>query len=198
MARANNGDKFMKTPIGRLAIAAAMLTLAAGASHADQSNSDVERAAIGFRIAPVPLDLRRLNKSLVGQGSYLMNAAGGCNDCHTHPNFAPGGDPFAGEPEAINVAGYMRGGREFGPTTSPNITPQGAQRLPAGLTWEQFLHALRTGQDPDQTGAPAGHPKLLQVMPWNVYGKLAERDLRAIYEYLRSIPALPDNPNPGP
>jgi hypothetical protein len=38
----------------------------------------------------------------------------------------------------------------------------------------------------------------LQVMPWPVYGKMSDRDLRAIYEYLRAIPSLPDNPNPGP
>jgi len=35
------------------------------------------------------------------------------------------------------------------------------------------------------------HPELsplLQVMPWPVYQDLTDRDLRAIYEYLRAIP----------
>jgi len=35
-------------------------------------------------------------------------------------------------------------------------------------------------------------------MPWPSYGKKTERDLIAIYEYLRAIPPLPDNPHPGP
>jgi hypothetical protein len=39
---------------------------------------------------------------------------------------------------------------------------------------------------------------LLQVMPWPPFGKKTDGDLRAIYEYLRAIPSLPDNPNPGP
>ena len=36
------------------------------------------------------------------------------------------------------------------------------------------------------------------VMPWPVFGKKTDRDLTAIYEYLRSLPSLPNNPNPGP
>jgi hypothetical protein len=28
-------------------------------------------------------------------------------------------------------------------------------------------------------------------MPWPVYGKMINRDLRAIYEYLRAIPSRP-------
>jgi hypothetical protein len=60
------------------------------------------------------------------------------------------------------------------------------------LTFDEFRDLLRTGHDPDAPG------ELLQVMPWPVYGKMTDRDLRAIYEYLRAIPPLPDNPNPGP
>ena len=30
-------------------------------------------------------------------------------------------------------------------------------------------------------------------MPWPVYGQMTDTDLRAIYEYLRSIPSLPSN-----
>src|SRR5262245_61541491 len=62
------------------------------------------RVAVGYRINPVELRLRGKNLFLVGLGSYLVNAGGGCNDCHTHPSFAPGGDPFQGETEIINTA----------------------------------------------------------------------------------------------
>ena len=152
--------------------------------------SFASRVAVGYRINPVELKLRGKNRFLVGLGSYLVNATGGCNDCHTHPSFAEGGNPFLGETEIINTAQFLAGGRQFGPTiTSANITPDENGR-PAGLTFEEFEHLLRTGREEDG--------EILQVMPWNVYGKMTRFDLRAIYEYLSAIPSLPDNPNPGP
>jgi hypothetical protein len=155
------------------------------------ASEELVRIVTGFRIAPVSLDVRGKNLALVGLGSYLVNAGGGCNDCHTHPAFAPGGDPFRGEPEVLNTSVYLSGGRAFGPVISRNLTPD-ANGQPAGLTFEEFENVLRTGRDDDNPN------RILQVMPWNIYGKLATRDLRAIYEYLRTIPSLPNNPNPGP
>jgi len=145
----------------------------------DGNESKIQR---GFAIAPVHLDLRGKNRALVGLGSYIVNAQGGCNDCHTAPPFAPGGDPFVGQPEQVNAAAYLGGGTHFGPfITSRNITPD-ANGLPSGLTRAQFIKALRTGIDKD--GA------ILQVMPWPVYGAMTDGDLKAIYEYLSSIPRL--------
>jgi hypothetical protein len=156
-------------------------------------DADAARVRRGFAIAPVPLNLQDKSLALVGLGSYIVNAQDGCNDCHTHPSYAPGGDPFQGQPEQINIDQYLAGGRRFGPRiTSANITPD-ADGKPAGLTFEEFRELMRTGHDPDN---PSG--ELLQVMPWPLYSKMIGRDLRAIYEYLRAIPSLPDNPNPGP
>jgi hypothetical protein len=158
----------------------------------DEDESQIKR---GFDIAPVPLDLKGKHPALVGLGSYIVNAQAGCNDCHTHPSYALGGDPFQGQRTQINAAEYLAGGRVFGPFTSRNLTPDRAG-LPAGLTFDQFRNVLRTGHDPENL-----HPRispLLQVMPWPVYGNMIDRDLRAIYEYLRAIPPLGDNPNPGP
>ncbi len=31
---------------------------------------------------------------------------------------------------------------------------------------------------------------LLQVMPWPVYANMTDRDLKAVYEFLRSIPCV--------
>ena len=45
---------------------------------------------IGFSIAPVKLNLEDKDPELVGLGSYIVNAQGGCNDCHTCPSYAPG------------------------------------------------------------------------------------------------------------
>jgi hypothetical protein len=139
--------------------------------------------------------------ALVGLGSYLVNTTG-CNDCHTHPNWAAGGNPYLGQPEQINTAQYLSGGRQFGPDPvdhhivfSANITPDKKKNgLPAGLTWDAFREVMRTGIDPD----PNVPGRLLQVMPWPLYRWKTDRDLRAMYEYLRVIPHLDDNPMPGP
>lgn len=134
------------------------------------------------------LDLRVKNRALVGIGSYIVNAQAACNDCHTAPSHADGGNPFLGQFPVINVAEYLAGGRVFGPRiVSRNITPDLANGRPAGLTFEEFKTALRTGRDPDNPG------HVLQVMPWPVFGRMTDHDLRAIYEYLRAIPSLPNN-----
>ncbi|MCP3138823.1 cytochrome C [Pyxidicoccus xibeiensis] len=157
---------------------------------------DRERIERGLILSPVPLNLTGLDRDLVGLGSYLVNATSGCSDCHTNPPYLPGGDPFLGEPEQTNSANFLAGGRPFGPgIVSPNLTP-GAEGLPAGLTYEAFVALMRTGR------TPGG--RILQVMPWPVFSKMRDADLRAIYEYLRAIPPAqpgttpPPTPGPGP
>jgi hypothetical protein len=65
----------------------------------DRDGSDESKIRRGLEIAPVELNLRRKNRALVGLGSYIVNAQAGCNDCHTQPQFAPGGNPHLGQPE---------------------------------------------------------------------------------------------------
>jgi hypothetical protein len=79
--------------------------------------------------------------------------------------------------------------------------------MPAGgRTWDQFLQIFRTGMDLDylHPQCPAGtaasnciptpfNGALLQVMSWPVYQNMSDHDLRAVYEYLSTIPC-----NPGP
>jgi hypothetical protein len=196
-------------PLLSIGVFSALLVTGAVVSRADnnrhdndrdqalQLNSKLREIRIGYNIAPVVLNTRGKNPLLIGLGSYIVNAQGGCNDCHTHPNYLPGGDPYAGQPEAINSAQYLSGGRQFGPFTSKNLTPDDSGR-PAGLKFEQFKKLLRTGRDPDELDPMTGLPRILQVMPWPVYGNMTDLDLRAIYEYLRAIPKLPNNPSPGP
>jgi hypothetical protein len=165
-------------------------------SQDQDDDPTASRIRRGFAIAPVPLNLRGKNRALVGLGSYIVNAQAGCNDCHTRPSYAAGGDPYLGQPKQINAAQYLTGGRQFGPFTSRNLTPDPNSGLPADLTFKEFLEVMHKGTDFDRV-----HPQispLLQVMPWPVYGDMTDRDLRAVYEYLSAIPSLPDNPNPGP
>jgi hypothetical protein len=161
----------------------------AGRVNAQEDQDTASRVQAGFDYAKsqgITLDLTGKNRSLVGMGSYLVNAVGGCNDCHTQPPYTQ--DPFAalGAPKQINVACYLAGGTAFGPFVSRDLTPF-EDGKPAGLTLDQFIHVIRTGEDPDNPGT------VLQVMPWPVYQSMTDRDLRAIYEYLSSIPAIPVN-----
>jgi hypothetical protein len=145
----------------------------------------------GAELAPVPLNMNGLNPALVREGSYIVNAQGGCNDCHTVPSYAPGGNPFLGQPEQIEAACYLAGGAAFGPFVSRNITPR-ANGLPAGRTLEEFKQIMREGTD---FRTPPDGTSILQVMPWPVYGKMSDRELEAIYEFLRAIPMI--NPRPA-
>lgn len=150
-----------------------------------------ERTELGFALAPMPLDLEGRDRDLVGFGSYIVNAVGDCNGCHTRQGqiFLEGSDPYLGQEETVNPDNYLVGGTEFGPFTSRSLRPDAETGLPAGRTLEEFVHVLRTGEDLEQA-----HPDispLLQVMPWPVYGKMMDHELRAIYEYLSALPPAP-------
>ena len=167
----------------------------------DLAEKEIRRIIRGYAIAPVHLNLSGKDLLLVGLGSYIVNAVGGCNDCHTNPSYEPGGNPFVGQPKRVNADRYLAGGTPFGPPGDPNtpvsrnLTPRSNGR-PANLTFAQFLRVLRTGVDLKNRPphVPSESHDLLQVMPWPVYQDMNERDIRAIYEYLRSIPSLPSVP----
>jgi hypothetical protein len=182
---------FAKPWLATLAVVVTVL------SWPDARAQELEKIIQGYRIAPVALNLKGKDWALVGLGSYIVNTTG-CNDCHTHPNWATSGNPFLGQPEQINTEQYLSGGRVFGKDpvdghtiVSANITPD-SKGLPAGLKEKQFIKLMQTGKDPDE------HGRLLQVMPWPLYKWKTELELTAMYEYLRAIPSLADNPNPGP
>lgn len=171
-------------------------TLLAEDHRSHNNDTERHRIEVGFKIAPVPLHFNHKNWELVGLGSYIVNAQGGCNDCHTNPPYADGGDPHLGQPEKINAANYLAGGMIFGPFVSRNITPDPDTGLPAELTFKGFRKVMRTGIDPDQEHLAIS--PLLQVMPWPIYGKMSDHDLRAVYEYLKAIPhADPAAPAPS-
>jgi hypothetical protein len=159
--------------------------VAAIAVRGDEGDSRVRR---GFEISPVRVNVNHNNRELVGLGSYLVNAVGGCNDCHTCPSYSV--NPFApGHGHgAVNADNYLAGGVAFqtpaGTFVSANLTPDPSQRnLPdGGHTFAQFKSMMRTGHDADPPH------DILQVMPWPVFGNMTDDDLRAVYEYLQAIP----------
>ncbi len=176
-----------KSAFSVLAVSVALSCASVAYADDDDGDAGGSRIKVGRAIAPVKLDLRGKSHAKVWLGSYIVNAQGGCNDCHTFPSFAPGGDPHQGQPLVINAAKYLAGGAPFGPALkSKNITPDQNGR-PAGLTRDEFLSLMRTGRDPDNPS------HILQVMPWPVYGRMIDSDLLAVYEYLSAIPSLPNN-----
>jgi hypothetical protein len=182
-----------------------------------ENQSDESKIQRGFEIAPVQLNLTGKNRALVGLGSYLVNAAGGCNDCHSQSpetQYVPGGIPYFGQhPTKVNPATYLGGGRNFGALIpgsaeiiSRNLTPDKTGLPAGGMTFDQFVQVMRTGADLDHlhptcTGAPNSDcipapfdGSLLQIMPWPIYQNMTDHDLRAIYEYLSSVPCIAGPP----
>ena len=173
-------------PFAVLAVATVAFADGAFDRH-DDDDHGASRVERGFALAPVHLNLRHKNRALVGLGSYIVNAQGACNDCHTCPPFTPDHDPYTGGDGVPNAANYLAGGTEFGPFISRNITPD-PNGKPAGLTRDAFIALMRKGHDPDNPG------ELLQVMPWPVYGRMLKSDLSAVYEYLSAIPHAETSP----
>jgi len=188
----------------------------------DDNDRNESKVRKGFQIAPVPLNLKGKDNELVGLGSYIVNAQGDCNGCHSagpQTEFLPGGNPFFGQPQKINPATYLGGGRDFGPYPGPNssvhiisrnLTPDKTGRAEGGETFAAFLHIIRTGEDVDHLHPtcsatvttnclpPPFKGELLQIMPWNIYRNMTNRDLRAIYEYLSAVPCIAGPPEPSP
>lgn len=79
----------------------------------------------------------------------------------------------------------LSGGKMAGDPNMPlvaNLTPH-----ETGLkSWEEsdFIHAMRVGKRPD--GSP-----ISESMPWRNYGRMSDLELRALWAYLKSVPAVP-------
>jgi hypothetical protein len=178
----------------------------------------------GFQISPVPINMQGKDPDLVGYGSYLVNAVGSCNDCHsagaTTEYVAPGIPYFGQQPTKVNPAVYMGGGNDFGAFPDPtgpfphiisrNLTPDSSGLPFGGDTLAQFTQIIRTGVDLDHvhptcTGAPDGKcipapfdGNLLQIMPWPILQNMSDFDLQAIYTYVSTIPCLEGGPGEPP
>lgn len=217
--------RFLKTAAVGAAFAAILLagmtsSLKRVGARDDETGDQREESRVrrGFEIAPVPLNLEGKNRALVGLGSYIVNAVGDCNGCHSagpRTEFANGGNPYLRFPffsgkQQINTATYLGGGRDFGPYGSlphlytRNLTPDKTGLPIGGHTYEEFVEIMRLGTDFDHVhpnctapGVPANclappfNGDLLQVMRWPFFKDMTDHELRAIYEYLGAIPCNP-------
>jgi hypothetical protein len=80
----------------------------------------------------------------------------------------------------------------WGISYTANLTPD--ENTGIGIWDEQmFIDTLRNGRH-----MANGRP-LLPPMPWRYYSQLTDEDLKAVYAYLRSIPAVSNRvPEPEP
>jgi len=173
--------KFIRTAATFAALAACLLAGMAVISRGDQnredSNIDPAKVERGLAIAPVQLTYSPKKRNLVGYGSWLVNAVGDCNGCHTAgapPNFnyANGFNPYFAQPTKVDPTVYLGGGQEFGqvgfdPNTgalqgpviiSRNLTPNYTGRAEGGNTFDQFLQIIRHGTDLDHLHPPCTGP----------------------------------------
>jgi len=147
-----------------------------------RDNGEEELIRIGFQIAPVPLNLQGKNPELVGLGSFLVNAAGDCNGCHTAgvpPNlgYAAGGNPYFNQKAVVDPAVYLSGGMNFGPVGTPtgplmyagpniitrNLTPDKSGRAEGGNTRAQFKQIMRHGTDFDHIHPTCSAAQIAQI-----------------------------------
>jgi cytochrome c553 len=74
----------------------------------------------------------------------------------------------------------------WGVSYGANLTPEPETGLGRRYDEASFIKTLRTGKKPEGED-------LLPPMPWAVYKAMNDDDLRALYAYLRTIPAVKNN-----
>jgi hypothetical protein len=136
----------------------------------------------------------------------LLVSIGGCNDCHTPLKFDPevglpvpdmtrmlSGHPEGAPDPAGAPAGHDMGvinatmtsfKLPFGVVYTANLTPDKDTGLGA-WTEEMFIRAVRTGRHMGGNGRP-----ILPPMPWANVAQLGDGDIKAVFAFLQSIPAI--------
>lgn len=113
-------------------------------------------------------------------GKYLAMTAA-CMECHTPVNEG-----------ALIMEKAFSGGREFvlpsGTLRSANITPD---EITGIGTWTEnfFIEHFKMYEHPENL--PTVRPdEFNTLMPWSMYAGMKPADLKAIYAYLKSLPAI--------
>ncbi len=152
---------------------AAMLNTSHGVqAQGNEKDDEASLIHIGFAIAPVPLNLEGKSQDLVGLGSFIVNAQGDCNGCHTGglaPNFnyANNNNPYFGQPTKTDPSTYLSGGTDFGPAVPPSPAggfpnyPWATPPIPSSYPPAEYgayvgPNIITRNLTPDKTGRPEG------------------------------------------
>mgnify|MGYP002640785850 CR=1 FL=1 len=117
----------------------------------------------------------------IAYGKYMTNAAG-CTDCHTPMEK---GRPIEGMEFA---GGFTMGMLSGGTVNSANITPH-----ETGIkSWTRagFIQRFKALDNSAAHEVLLAKDQINTPMPWTYYASMKAEDLGAIYDYLRSIPAI--------
>ena len=118
----------------------------------------------------------------IAYGRYMTTAAA-CSDCHTLQR----GGSVIGE--------YLAGGNEYpmpgGTVRAANITPH--ETGIGSWTEDQFVHRFKTYADSTYIPHTIHDGEFQTLMPWLMYKDMSTDDLKAIYQYLRTIPPVENN-----
>ena len=112
----------------------------------------------------------------VETGRYLVEAVALCWACHTERNMMTGA--LTG-PRYGGTTGFTESDDPTHSWSPPNITSDPETGRLGRMTEEQFVARFRQGR------VIPGSP-----MPWQAFSRIAESDLRSIYQYLKSVPAV--------
>jgi mono/diheme cytochrome c family protein len=160
--------------------------------------------AVAFTLQPSAAPAAAQNSNTkVERGSYLVKIMG-CNDCHTPWKMGPQGpEPdmtlmLSGHPQDlvmpsvtlekgpwgwVGAATNTAFSGPWGVSFTANLTPDPETGL-GKWSDETFIRALRTGRHEGQ-----GRP-ILPPMPYLQYRNATDEDLRAVFAFLQSIPAI--------
>lgn len=143
------------------------------------------------------------DRSAVSRGAYLVKAMG-CADCHTPWTMGPNGPApdmaqgLSGHPQTMPlpappgaqgpwIAGNAATNTAFwgpwGVSYSSNLTPDPETGIGKWRT-QDFVQTIRNGKH-----LGVGRP-LQPPMPWPSFSQLNDADLKAIFAYLKSQPAV--------
>jgi mono/diheme cytochrome c family protein len=106
-------------------------------------------------------------------GKYLANSVANCRGCHTDRNLMTGafiGEDYAG---GLEIETETDSGTYV--ISTPNLTTDNTSRI-KGWTQEQFIARFRLGKTIPQTH-----------MPWGPFSRMSDDDLKAIYNYLKTL-----------
>jgi hypothetical protein len=201
------------------AVVAVVVTVGAtmvGAAFSDSSKPRVN--AVSSMPKPQPMEVKRIpgtndpmpvaslanDPEAIEQGKYLVEIVG-CNDCHTPFKMTERGpEPdmsrmLSGHPQGVTLpeiqldprSGWAFAGAStntafagpWGVSYAANLTPDVLTGM--GIwTEDNFVNAIRNGKHWG-TARP-----IMPPMPWQAFSKMTDYDLKAIYAYLRTIPAI--------
>jgi len=152
---------------------------------------------------------KTVTQTPVERGKYLAMVMV-CNDCHSPKIEGPDGKPIVDEKRLLSghpekapyptwVPADLKEGNAlahantmltawagpWGVSFAANLTPDKETGI-AEWSEENFIQTLRTGK---HQGQPNGRD-ILPPMPWQFFKNLTDDDAKAIFAYLRSLPAV--------